>query len=89
MKHLGPEWQMSTRSNRLVVEWYNPDTMEYLRQGKRVGQYCPLSAEERRIYVERGLVHLLSHMRGRGISLPDAFHKIRVAEGHRTWTDAN
>ena len=51
MKHLDSSWTRY-QNDRLVVRYRRG--REVLFQGKRVSKDCPLTAEERRLYVERG-----------------------------------
>lgn len=52
-------------SNRLIAVWRDPQTDRLVRQGKRVGKDCPLTAEERRALVEHGPARTVKMIRDR------------------------
>lgn len=74
--------------DQLVVRYRNVYTNERCSQGKRVGNDCPLTHEERRIYVEKGVVHAVKAIKDRlGCDLAEALRILNKARGVTNWSD--
>lgn len=69
-------------SDKLVTRWQDPVTRKITYRGKRVSADCPLTADERRVYVQAGTVAAVrAVMDARQCSLADAWALIKRARG--------
>lgn len=83
MKHLGADWRVY-QNDRLVIRYINGNTRKRLSQGKRVGKDCPLTQEERRIYIQKGIVATVLHVKERlALTLSDAMTLVKRARGDK------
>ncbi len=74
--------------DRLVVRYRHMYTGARFSVGKRVSADCPLTHEERRIYVEKGLAHVVKAINTRlQCGLAEALKIVNQARGVTNWRD--
>lgn len=78
-----PEGSRIIQSDKIAVVWRLPNG-NCVAQGKRVGKDCPLTPDERRMYVEelaRPAIICKRLMELRNISLGEAWRLVKLARG--------
>ena len=74
--------------DNLVARWYDRKTDRTFSQGKRVAADCPMTADERKVYVNKGTSEaVVKIMRDRGLTLSEAVQIFRAARGRVRRTD--